>query len=106
MVTILPEDAKTEKAWTGRDDNHGHHHGLVRLHDSPIRISVHWKASDEGKVMPVGKYQIDLRELIRSGFAREVDECAFLRFQSASERIEIAINRSGPALVVGRNPLV
>lgn len=105
MVTILASDARTDRSWTGRDDNNGHHHGLVPLEDSPIRIAVHWKASDKSPAKYVGNYQIDLRELIRAGFAREVNGSAFLRFQSSGERVEIATKRSAPALVVGKNPL-
>ena len=105
MVTVLPSDSPTDRAWIGRDDNCGHYHGLVPLTQSPVRLVLSWKASDSGEAQPVGRFLIDLRELIRNGYARESDGAAFLRFQSAGERIEIAVNRAGPALVVGRNPL-
>jgi len=106
MVTILAPDAATDRTWTGRDDNQGHHHGLVPLEDSPVTILVLWKASKQGVAHFVGRYRIDLQELIRAGFAREVGGAAFLRFQSSGERIEIALNRSSRSLVVGGNPLV
>lgn len=106
MVTVLPPGTLTKRNWTGRDDNCGHHFGKVPLAESPVTLTLHWKASRGATPRIVGAYRIDLRALEAAGFVRRVDgRFVILRFQRTGERIEIASKRSGPALVVGASPL-
>lgn len=105
MVTILPPDTSTQRVWTGRDDNAGHHHGDIPLAQSPVSMTLYWRATRTSKRRPVGRYSIDLHELVKAGYARATLGAVRLRFQSTGERIEISASRAGPALVVGRNPL-
>jgi hypothetical protein len=96
----------TERNWTGRDDNCGHHFDQVPFAQSPLTLTLHWKASRSATPRIVGAYRIDLRALEAAGHIRRVDaQFVILRFQRTGDRIEIASKRSGPALVVGVSPL-
>lgn len=105
MVTILPPGSPTDRAWNGCETTAGHHHGRVPLSQSPISLSLRWRASKSAPAHFVGCYRLDLDQLVSAGYARKIGDQVLLRFQSAGEVIEIATNRHSPALVVGRNPI-
>jgi hypothetical protein len=105
MVTILPVSASTEREWNFRDDNNQHFFGDIPETQPVITLTLNWKPNRNSKAKLVGRYKLDLKQLLSEGFARKVDRGFQLRFQRTGEIIEIAINGNSPRLVVGRKPV-
>ena len=97
-------DTPTEREWNFRDDNYQHFHGDIPEDQPVVSLTLNWRADAESQPMLVGRYKIDLRQLLKAGYVRENSRGILLRFQRSRELIEIAINRSRRGLVVGRRP--
>ncbi|MDP0490679.1 MAG: hypothetical protein Q7Q71_06490 [Verrucomicrobiota bacterium JB023] len=104
MITILPTSSRTDREWNFRDDNHQNFFGDLPKDSSVVTLTLNWKENKEARPRLVGKYQINMGELLEEGFAREVERGIRLRFQRNGELIEIAKSSSSNALVVGRRP--
>jgi hypothetical protein len=104
MVTILPPDASTDREWNFRDDNAQHFFGDIPADQEAVTLTLNWKPDGETDPREVGRYLLNMRELLRAGYVRESPKGVLLRFQRDGDFIEIAVTRVGPALVVGRRP--
>lgn len=56
--------------WTLRADNHNHHHGVVRLVESPVELKFSWRPDIGGPVRLVGVFRLDLQGLLAHGYIR------------------------------------
>ena len=63
-------DNSSYRRWTLRVDNHGHHHGIVDLSESPLYLELRWRASANDSVRPVGLFRLELNELLLGGYIR------------------------------------
>jgi hypothetical protein len=94
------------RQWTLRDDNAGHHHGTVRLSESPLFLALSWKCSDDEAAKPVGIFRLDLRALLAKGFIRyepagvKGDTVRLRVVRRADGAFCIQTNSKGPALVL------
>ncbi|MGH9896809.1 MAG: hypothetical protein ACREA0_33380 [bacterium] len=66
----LCEPVAASRQWTLRDDNQGHHHGVVRLSESPLYLALSWKETAADPEQPVGVFRLDLRGLLEAGYIR------------------------------------
>lgn len=104
-VTPLSPDFKTTRKWTGRNAR-GDHFGRIPWEQSPLTMALYWKEDKDSKAFLVGCFRIDLECLCKHGYARyDKTDKVILRFQRTNGRIEIAVNRSVPALKIGVNPV-
>jgi len=60
----------SHRSWTLRVDNHAHHHGVVRLGESPLYLDLSWRATKSAPVKRVGLFRLELHGLLQSGFVR------------------------------------
>jgi hypothetical protein len=104
MITRLDEDSNTRRAWNGRDDVHQHYLGRVPRDEKSVSLSLTWKKEKDAKPSLVGRFVLDVNALAKEGFVREVEGFYILRFQRTGNVIEIAPNRSSPALKLARLP--
>jgi len=75
-IQALPPGVPVRK-WTLRDDNNSHHHGIVRLSESPLYLDLSWRRTAADRPQPVGTFRLDLVALHRSGCIRsESPGCA------------------------------
>jgi hypothetical protein len=56
--------------WTLRADNQNHHHGVVRLSESPLTLALSWKRTIADKSQAVGTFRLDLPGLLAGGYLR------------------------------------
>lgn len=104
-VKVVSCEGPIQRHWIGRDALN-FVHGRIPWEQSPITIKLEWRRDATSRPLLVQCYRIDLEVLCRDGFARyENDGAIRLRFQRTGDKIQIAINRKTPALVVGLNPL-
>jgi hypothetical protein len=105
-IDRFPDGAKPLR-WVIRDDNHQHHHGVVRLSSSPIFIELKWKPSQGGDEQLVGLYRLSLPELLARDFVRferenENGDAIRLRFYRGAEGIVYIQSRGDrPSLPIG-----
>src|SRR5687768_10211481 len=66
----LCERVEPSRQWILRYDNKRHHHGIVRLSESPLYLALSWKATTTASVRPVGLFRLDLRGLLAEGYIR------------------------------------
>lgn len=104
MSIKLPDNAVTDRHWTLRDDNRQHFHGDIPLDQKSITLTLSWKETANDIPPEVGRYRLNLADLETAGFVRKSARGFYLRFQRTDDLIEIAINRKGPAKVVGKRP--
>jgi hypothetical protein len=104
MVTILPQGATTDREWNFRDDNNQNFFEDIPDDQPVITLTLNWKPSAISPAKLVGRYRIDLDLLVSEKLAKRSNRGVLLRFQRTGEFIEIAVDRQGPALVVGRKP--
>ena|SRR5579883_1301663 len=104
MVTILPQNAVTEREWNFRDDNTQNFFGDIPDSQPVITLTLNWKPDANSPAKLVGRYKIDLGLLVAEKLAKRSNRGVLLRFQRTSDFIEIAVDRQSPALVVGRKP--
>lgn len=105
-VEAVPAGA-VHRRWVIRDDNQQHHHGIVRLSESPLYVALWWKASARGREQQVGIYRLDLGALLERGYIRQEPEgvsgdIVRLRFVRGERGVvSIQTRADGPALAVG-----
>lgn len=101
--TALPQH---HRRWNGNDASQRNHNGVVSLDDDPLYLRLAWRRSSSAPAVPVGCFRLDLRQLLAEGYGREEPNHPGhirLRFYHADDGvIYIQVNRSGPALAVGR----
>jgi len=68
-VTGVPDDTPSRE-WTLRADNYGHHHGRVRLTESPLYLKLCWRLNRSDPPKMVGHFLLDLYGLISEGCVR------------------------------------
>jgi hypothetical protein len=69
MVSGAPTGASVRN-WTLRADNNAHHHGRVRLAESPLYLDLSWRPSATERVEHVGVFRLDLPGLLQGRFIR------------------------------------
>ena len=70
-VTHAPVGARV-RSWTLRDDNHGHHHGVVKLSESPLYLELSYRSTAApSPVHRVGLFQLDLLRLLLNNYVRK-----------------------------------
>ena len=89
--------------WTANDDDAGHHHGLLELTGVPCYIALYWHSKARGRTVHVGTYKLNLKALVKAGFAQEKPgHRVRLRFaRDVDGIVEIRANESSPGLPVG-----
>lgn len=105
MISKLPDDAPTDRQWNFNDEVGRNYMLYIPVCQTVVTAILNWKKNSGSKVFPVGRYRFDLRALEAGGYVRFKDNRYFLRFQRTNVRIEIAINRTGEALVIGQIPM-
>lgn len=68
-VPTIPPGAHVRK-WTLRNDNNSHHHGVVKLKESPLYLEFSWRQSAADPVMWVGVFRLNLPGLLQGGYIR------------------------------------
>jgi hypothetical protein len=101
-ITRLPNNDKTERTWNFRDDNNRQFFGDIPEEQRVITLTLNWKLDANAEAKPIGKYKLDIKALLAEGYVQKSKRGIRLRFQRKGNNIEIAINRSSPALVVGK----
>jgi hypothetical protein len=89
--------------WTANEDEAGHHHGLLDLSSAPTYLALYWHSKARGRTIHVGTYKLNLRALVKAGFAQEKPgRKVRLRFVRDSDgTVNIRSNESSPGLPVG-----
>ncbi len=94
------------RRWTLRTDNHGHHHGIVRLSECPLYLELHWRPTVVDSVRRVGVFRLDLTSLLRDGYIRPEPADSHgpdvrLRIIQADDgSFYVQTNRNGPRLLL------
>jgi hypothetical protein len=105
-VEEIPTDVHP-RHWVIRDDNQQHYHGVVSLDESPLYLELYWKATAREREQLVGRYRLDLRQLLAHGYIRREtsgtdDSDVRLRFHRGDRGvIAIQIRDDAPALAIG-----
>lgn len=68
-VQTAPIGAKI-KQWTLRVDNNSHHHGVVRIDESPLYLELSYRLTATSPVKRVGLFRLNLPGLLRDGYIR------------------------------------
>ena len=89
--------------WTANDDDAGHHHGLIDFNGLPCYLALYWQSRAKGRTVHVGTYKLNLRALVKAGFAQEkAGRKVRLRFvRDADGTVAIRPNESSAGLPVG-----
>jgi hypothetical protein len=98
MVEMLPDDAPTERRWTGRDDNNANFYGKIPLIESIVTLTLSWKRDTNANPVVVGRLRLNMEQLVEAGYARKVTGAYILRFQRTGNQVQIAVNRGQRAL--------
>ena len=104
MITRIENAVQCTREWTLNERVNGNVFGRVRRNESPLRMRLYWKRDDIAHRQFVGAYEIDLRALVNTGYARDLnnnEEEVLLRFQSDNRCIQIATSRTAEALLIG-----
>lgn len=102
MINELPLDSSTNRHWNFNDAIGRNFMLYIPTNQPVITATLNWKESGEDEAVLVGKYRLSLPALEAEGYVRLKDSRYFLRFQRTGKRIEIAVNRKGVALTIGR----
>jgi hypothetical protein len=102
MITLLEEAALARRVWNGRDDIHQHYIGHFPDSEHVLTLALSWKREKHSHLYQVGKFRFDMPALVRAGFARRHGSEYVIRFQRTGRLIEVAVNRSQPAILVAR----
>src|SRR5437773_744195 len=95
------------RRWTLRADNHGHHHGIVRLSECPLYLELQWRPTAVDSVRPVGVFRLDLPDLLRQRYVRSEPvgshgPAVRLRIVLADDgSFYVQTNKHGPRLLLG-----
>ena len=68
-VYAVPHGSRIRR-WTLRDDNGSHHHGVVRLSESPLYLELSWRRNTTDPVQRVGTFRLNLANLLGGGYIR------------------------------------
>lgn len=101
IVRHAPAGSAPRK-WTLRVDNHAHHHGVVRLSESPLYLELSWRATRTAAVKRVGTFCLDLHGLLQNGYIRrEVGSGSGVRLRIVRDEqghFYVQVNEDGPRL--------
>ena len=108
-VEFAPAVEKPRR-FTLRDDNAQHYHRRMRLIESPVYISLAWRADAQSPVHSLGLFRLDLRRLLSEGYIRpdgpSSDDDVRLRFYRANNgMIYLQRKHGAPALAVAPAPV-
>lgn len=70
VVESAPYGARVRK-WTGRDDNLRHHHGVVKLSESPLYLELFWRSTANSPIHRVGFFRLNLLLLLLDNYVRK-----------------------------------
>src|SRR6516225_11159929 len=98
MVSLLSESEATNREWNGRDDICNHYFGRVPLTERVVTLTLNWKRDKLSRPELVGRFRLDMDELVSRGYVRKLPGWYILRFQRTGNRIEIAVNRGSRPL--------
>jgi|SRR5579862_6459047 len=65
-----PPPGSHVRKWILRHDNDGHHHGIVRLSESPLYLFLSWRETAAHSPRRVGAFRLNLPELVLGGYVR------------------------------------
>lgn len=92
--------------WTGNDKSARNHHGVVDLHESPLRLRLSWRRSPCDPAQLIGVFDLDLPGLLAGHYVRVepgTRNGIRLRFYHGSDDvIYIQANRDGPGMPIGK----
>jgi hypothetical protein len=63
----IPHGSPTRN-WTLRNDNYGHHSGVVILSESPLYLDLSWRRTAFDSRHRVGVFRLNLQQLLVSGY--------------------------------------
>lgn len=103
-VDSTPSGAHIRR-WTLRDDNHGHHHGVVSLSKSPLYLDPSWRRTASDPLKKVGTFRLDLAELLPDGYIRydplgSSGPHVRLRIVRADGHFYVQVNDLGPRVLL------
>lgn len=104
MITHLEDNALTNRYWNGRDDIRQHYTGHFSLCEHVLSLALSWKQEKHTPLFEIGKFLFDMQRLVNAGYARVHDQEYVIRFQRTDRNIEVAVNRSSPALQLASLP--
>ena len=104
MITHLEDNALTNRSWNGRDDIRQHYTGHFPLCEHVLSLALSWKQEKHTPLFEIGKFLFDMQRLVNAGYARVHDQEYVIRFQGTDRNIEVAVNRSSPALQLASLP--
>jgi hypothetical protein len=105
-ISHIPAAAlsRADRAWTGNDDSHRNHHGIVSLSESPVKLSLSWREAKERPAKPIGTFRLHLDVLLTNRLIRREDyESVRVRFfHDRDGHVYLQLNLSEPRVLVGR----
>ncbi len=104
MITRIEDGTPTNRSWNGRDDIHQHYIGHFPVSEHLLTLSLAWKKEEHSPIFDIGRFRFDMPRLVDAGFARVHDGEYIIRFQRTDRRIEVAINRTSPAVQLAPLP--
>jgi len=104
MIKRLEDNALTNRSWNGRDDIHQHYTGHFPLREHMLWLALSWKKEEHTPLFEIGNFRFDMQSLVDAGYARVHDQEYVIRFQRTDRNIEVAVNRSSPALQLASLP--
>jgi hypothetical protein len=108
-VEQVPSQSPARR-WVLRDDNQRHHHGVVKLSESPLYVELLWKADARSQEQLVGRYRLNLPGLLAEDYVRyeradadgsPSDEVRLRFYRGDRGVVYIQVRADGPALAVG-----
>src|SRR5579862_5788286 len=102
-VDTVPAGASS-RTWTLRLDNHAHHHGVVRLGESPLYLELSCRATKTAPVTRVGIFRLELYGLLEKGFIRSegsptaTSDVRLRVVRAENEHFYLQARNSGPRL--------
>ena len=77
--------------WTANEDDAGHHHGLLDFSAAPTYSALYWQSKRRGRTLHLGTYKLNLRELVKAGYAQEKT--------GRKVRLRVPFERCSPATI-------
>lgn len=104
LVERLAANAQCTRHWTGNDQSARHHHGVVRLQEDPLDLSLAWRRSADEPGTPVACLRLHLSALLANDLTRREGRGAVrVRFvRGDGNRIYLQRRGDAPKLAVGR----
>lgn len=107
LVQKVPNKGASDiqRNWTGNDENGRHHHGKVRLTESPLKLRLCWRKTSRDPSSLIGIFELDLQGLLRSDYIRSEpgseNEVRLRFYHGLDNVIYIQVNMKKPALPIG-----